>query len=124
VDRITSAWLIRRFIDAEASFRFVPARKYRPRHGEIRFDMFEGEFTHVGDRYTFEVLLQRSGLTDPGLTAIGEIVHDIDLKGGKCARAEAAGIATLIDSLSDIERIERGGMLFDSLYTALGGRRS
>ena len=129
VDRIASAWLIRRFIDAEASFRFVPAKGYRPRAGEIRFDMFEGEFTHEGDRCTFEVLLQRTGLTDPALIAIGEIVQDIDLKDGKFGRAESVGIAALIDGLAraplaDPERIERGGRLFDDLYTSFSGRRS
>ena len=91
VDRIGSAWLIRRFIDREASFKFVPAKGYRPRPGEVRFDMFEAEFTHVGDRCTYEVLLARSGIKDAALTAIGEIVHDIDLKDGKFARAEAGG---------------------------------
>jgi len=121
VDRIGSAWLIRRFIDPGATFKFVPAKGYKPRRGELRFDMFEAEFTHEGDRCTFEVLLQRSGLDEPALTAIGEIVHDIDLKDGKFARTEAGGIAALIDSLaqadiSDQERVERGAQLFDNLY--------
>jgi hypothetical protein len=121
VDRIGSAWLIRHFIDPDARFKFVPAKGYKPRRGELRFDMFEAEFTHVGDRCTFEVLLQRSGLDEPALTAISEIVHDIDLKDGKFARAEAGGIAALIDSLaqadiSDQERVERGAQLFDNLY--------
>ena len=121
VDRIGSAWLIRHFIDPDAAFKFVPAKGYKPRPGELRFDMFEAEFTHEGDRCTFEVLLQRSGFTDPALMAIGEIVHDIDLKDGKFARAEAGGIAALIDSLaqadiSDQERVERGAQLFDNLY--------
>ena len=57
VDRIASAWLIRRFIDPEARFKFVPAKGYAPQPGELRFDMFEAEFTHEGDRCTFEVLL-------------------------------------------------------------------
>ncbi len=127
VDRIASAWLIRRFIDPEASFRFVPAKGYRPRAGEVRFDMFEGEFTHEGDRCTFETLLLRAGFGDLALTAIGEIVHDIDLKDGKFGRDEAAGVAALIDGLarvhmSDADRIERGGALFDDLYASLGGR--
>jgi hypothetical protein len=121
VDRVGSAWLIRHFIDPDATFKFVPAKGYKPRRGELRFDMFEAEFTHEGDRCTFEVLLQRSGLDEPALTAISEIVHDIDLKDGKFARAEAGGIAALIDSLaqadlSDQERVERGGQLFDNLY--------
>lgn len=127
VDRIASAWFIRRFIDGDASIRFVPAKTYRPRPGEIRFDMFEGEFTHEGDRCTFEVLLQRSGLVDPALTAIAEIVHDIDLKDTKFSRVEAGGIAALIDglarsSLSDAQRIEQGANLFNNLYASFGGR--
>ena len=122
VERIGSAWLIRHFIDPDATFKFVPAKGYKPRRGELRFDMFEAEFTHEGDRCTFEVLLQKSGLDEPALTAISEIVHDIDLKDGKFARAEAGGIAALIDGLaqadiSDQERVERGAQLFDNLYT-------
>jgi hypothetical protein len=121
VDRIGSAWLIRHFIDPDATFKFVPAKGYKPRRGELRFDMFEAEFTHEGDHCTFEVLLQRASLAEPALTAISEIVHDIDLKDGKFARAEAGGIAALIDSLaqadiSDQERVERGAQLFDNLY--------
>src|SRR5262249_19468265 len=60
VDRIASAWLIRRFIDPEAQFKFVSGKGYRPNEGELRFDMFEAEFTHEGDKCTFEVLLERS----------------------------------------------------------------
>ncbi len=127
VDRIGSAWLIRRFIDPQASFRFVQPKGYRPRPGELRFDMFEAEYTHEGDRCTFEVLLHRTSLDDPALAAIGEIVHDIDLKDGKFARAEAGGIAAVIDGLaradiSDMERIEQGRMVFDNLYARFGGR--
>jgi hypothetical protein len=73
-------------------------------------------------------LLQRSGLDEPALAAISEIVHDIDLKDGKFARAEAGGIAALVDGLaradiSDHERIERGGALFDNLYSLFSNRR-
>jgi len=128
VDRIGSAWLIRRFIDREDSFKFVPSKGYRPQPGELRFDMFEAEFTHEGDHCTYEVLLARSGLEDPALAAIGEIVHDIDLKDGKFAREEASGIAHLIDGLGaagmqDAQRLERGGALFDDLYAYFRGRR-
>jgi hypothetical protein len=93
VDRIASAWLIGRFIDPDARFKFVPARGYRPRKGELRFDMFEGEFTHEGDRCTFEMLLARFGLADPALVALGEVVHDIDVKDARFGREEAAGSA-------------------------------
>ena len=128
VDRIGSAWLIRRFIDPDAAFKFVSAKGYRPRTGELRFDMFEAEYTHEGDRCTFEVLLLRSGRDDPALTAIGEIVHDIDLKDNKFARVEAGGIAALIDGLahsglSDMQRVEQGGRLFDNLYALFSDRR-
>jgi hypothetical protein len=129
VDRIGSAWLIRRFIDPQASFKFVQAKGYRPQPGELRFDMFEAEFTHEGDRCTYEVLLLRSGLKDAALSAIGEIVHDIDLKDGKFARDEASGIARLIDGLAasgmqDAQRLERGGALFDDLYAYFRGKRT
>jgi len=121
VDRIASAWLIRRFIDPEVQFKFVPAKGYVPERGELRFDMFEAEFTHEGDRCTFEVLVARAGLSDPALAAIGEIVHDIDLKDAKFGREEASGIAHLIEGLSaanqdDQARIERGAAMLDDLY--------
>lgn len=121
VDRIASAWLIKRFIDAAAKLKFVPARGYKPQPGELRFDMFDAEYTHEGDRCTFEVLLQRCGLRDPALAAIAEIVHDIDLKDGKYEREEASGIARLISGITmattdDNQRIARGAEAFDSLY--------
>jgi hypothetical protein len=128
VDRIASSWLIRRFIDPQASFKFVSAKGYRLRKGEMRFDMFEAEFTHEGDRCTYEVLLLRSGLKDKALAVIGEIVHDIDLKDAKFAREEASGIGRMIDGfaaagMSDVQRLERGAAMFDDLYAYFRGRR-
>jgi hypothetical protein len=128
VDRIASAWLIRRFIDPEAVFKFVPGKGYAPASGELRFDMFEAEFTHEGDRCTFEVLLERAGLQDPALRAIAEIVHDIDLKDGKFGREEAGGIRTLIAgvamaSKADEERIARGAAILDDLYAYFRKKR-
>ena len=128
VDRIASAWLIRRFIDPEARFRFVQPKGYVPEPGELRFDMFEAEFTHEGDRCTFEVLLARAGLHEPALRALAEIVHDIDLKDGKFARPEADGIRTLIDGIcaatgDDDERLARGGTVFEDLYSHFRRRR-
>jgi hypothetical protein len=75
VPRLKSAWLIQRFIDPGARFKFVSGKGYAPSFGELRFDMFEAEFTHQGDRCSFEVLLGHAGLTDPALQAIAEIVH-------------------------------------------------
>src|SRR2546430_13163936 len=88
VDRIASAWLIRRFIDPEARFKFVSAKGYRPESGDIRFDMFDAEFTHEGDRCTFEVLIERLNISDRGLSPIAEAVYDIDLKDSKFGRDE------------------------------------
>jgi hypothetical protein len=121
VDRIASAWLIRRFIDPEARFKFVSGKGYRPNEGELRFDMFEAEFTHEGDKCTFEVLLERSALKDPALRAIAEIIHDIDLKDSKFGRTEVPGIRTLIEGISvatkdDLQRIARGTEVFNDLY--------
>jgi len=127
VDRIASAWLIRRFIDPDARFKFVPGTGYRPEPGELRFDMFEGEFTHVGDRCTFEVLLGHAGLDDPALKAIGEVIHDIDLKDGKYGREEVAGVRSLINGIAsasadDEQRLARGSALLDDLYSSFGGK--
>jgi hypothetical protein len=121
VDRIACAWLIRRFIDPEAVFRFVSGKGYVPKEGELRFDMFEGEFTHEGDYCSFEVLLARAGVSDPALQAIAEIVHDIDLKDGKFGREEATGIAHLIAGIAmanqdDEQRIAQGTPVFNNLY--------
>jgi len=121
VDRIASAWLIRRFIDPEARFKFVSGKGYRPNEGELRFDMFEAEFTHEGDKCTFEVLMERAALKDQALRAIAEIIHDIDLKDSKFGRTEVAGIRTLIEGISvatkdDSERIARGTEVFNDLY--------
>jgi hypothetical protein len=128
VDRIASAWLIRRFIDADARFKFVPAKGYEPAPGELRFDMFDAEFTHQGDRCTFEVLLEQARLDDPALRAIAEIVHDIDLKDAKFGRDEAAGIASLIAGIArahphDEERLAQGVALFENLYASFRTRR-
>jgi hypothetical protein len=121
VDRIACAWLIRRFIDSDASFRFVSERGYRPKTGELRFDMFEGEFTHEGDLCSFEVLLQRFGVRDKALAEIGKIIHDLDLKDSKFKKPEAPGVSALLDGIvasrkPDEARLDRGSTLFDDLY--------
>ena len=128
VDRIASAWLIRRFIDPGARFKFVAGAGYVPQPGELRFDMFEGEFTHRGDRCTFEVLLAEAGLDDPALGAIGEIIHDIDLKDDKYGREETAGVRSLIAGIAasspdDAERLARGAVLLDDLHRSFAGKQ-
>jgi hypothetical protein len=128
VDRIACAWLIRRFVDPQAKFKFVSAKEYRARQGELRFDMFQGEFTHEGDKCSFEVLLERLGLQDVALRAIAEIVHDIDLKDRKFGRDETPGISVVISGIcaaqqDDLGRIERGAAVFSDAYESFRKKR-
>jgi hypothetical protein len=121
VDRIASAWLIRRFLDPAARFKFVPGRGYEAAPEELRFDMFDAEFTHQGELCTFEVLLRDFDLREPGLRPLAEIVHDVDLKEEKFGRPETAGVEHAIAGIAwtnpdDEGRVERGGTLFDALY--------
>ena len=122
VDRIASAWLIRRFIDSEALFKFVPAKGYVPEPNELRFDMFEAEFSHEGDSCTFEVLCQRMALKEPGLRALAEVIHDIDLKDAKFTRPETEGVAAQVAGIAllyrdDEARLARGSELCDQLLS-------
>jgi hypothetical protein len=127
VDRMASAWLIRRMLDPDATFKFVKGRNYRAQAGELRFDMFDGEFTHDGDRCTFEVLLDRVE-ADAALRAIGEIIHDLDLKDGKYGRAETAGIGQVLDGIArsasdDEERLRRSADILEELYRSFARAR-
>jgi hypothetical protein len=127
IDRMASAWFIRRFVDPKARFRFVDPNAPK-KDGEVRFDMVGGDFTHEDDRCTFETLVGRVGLPDKGVRAIAEIVHDLDLKDAKFGRAEAAGVRMMLDGLmarteNDDERIERALVLFDDLHEALGSAK-
>jgi hypothetical protein len=124
VDRMACAWLIRRFIDPGARFRFVHGKTHVPLGGEVRFDMFDGEFTHEGDKCSFEVLVERMQLGDQALRPLAEIIHDIDLKDDKFGRPETRGIETLIRSIahshaSDVDRIARASAMLDDLYEYL-----
>lgn len=126
IDRIASAWLIRRFLDPKARFRFIDPREPR-RKNEIRFDMVGGDYTHEDDRCTFETLLGAIGSHDRALAQIGEIVHDIDLKDEKFGRSEASGVDRLITGLllsnpTDESRLERGRAFFDELYESFRQR--
>ncbi len=129
IDRIASAWAIRRFIDPDARFKFVPGRGYRPEPGELRFDMFEAEFTHQGDLCTFEVLLRRFHLQDAALHAIAQIVHDIDVKDGKYSRQDAPGIERIVTGVTlakrdDEARLALGSEIFDGLYESFQRKKA
>ncbi|MEP6621485.1 MAG: chromate resistance protein ChrB domain-containing protein [bacterium] len=126
VDRIASAWLIRRFIDRHPTFRFVDPVRYAHRDGELRFDMFEAEYTHMGDACTFETLVSTFVPEDAALQEIAEVVHDVDCKDAKFRREEAPGLARVVAGVvarwaKDEERTTRGAELFESLYAAFGG---
>jgi hypothetical protein len=121
VDRMASAWLIKRSIDPAARFKFVADRHYKPAPGELRFDMYAAEYTHDADRCTFEVLLDLIDPLDEGVTRIAEIVHDLDIRDRKFQRPETAGIKVLLDGLvanhdSDEDRMARANALFEDLH--------
>jgi hypothetical protein len=129
VDRIASAWLIRRFIDPDATFKFVEGNGYVPERGELRFDMAGAEFTHEGDYCTFETLVFRTGLEgDPALRALGEIVHDLDIADARFNRPETAGVDALINGIcaateDDTDRLAQGTSALDGLYAHFTRRR-
>jgi len=121
VDRMASAWLIRRFIDPAATFLFATAGEPPPQD-VLRFDMYEGDFTHDGDLCTFEVLLRREvKLRDRALAAIAEMVHDLDVKDEKYQRPETAGLAAMLEGIiarhgDDLARFAESAIVFESLY--------
>lgn len=121
VDRIACGWLIRRFVEKTAVFKFVEADSYTPNPGEIRFDMFEGEYTHEADQCTFEVMIRRLGLQDRGIAALAEVIHDIDLKDTRYHRPETQGLEALLTGLAasqpdDDQRMIQGMQLMENLY--------
>jgi hypothetical protein len=121
VDRLASAWLIRRFIDPEAEIRY----RETPKRGEVSFDMRGAEFGHRGTLCTFETLIASFGLGgDPALAALAEIVHEIDLRDGLSARPEIPGVEGLLRGWRsagwpDAELERHGTALFEGLYLAL-----
>jgi hypothetical protein len=120
VDRMASAWLIARFIDPKARFVFAGSPNSVPR-GALPFDMFGVEFSHHGDRCTFETLCAVFRIDDPAVERVGTIVHDIDLKDERHGAPEAATIGALIDGLQlsiadDAALLAQGISLFESLY--------
>ncbi len=120
VDRLACAWLIRRFVDPRAKIRYANA----PKPGEVAFDMERSEFGHRGGFCTFETMMQAFGFTDPALRAIAEIVHEIDLRDGRYARPETAGLDAVLNGwlragLSDQELESHGVAMCEGLYAAM-----
>jgi hypothetical protein len=122
IDRIASAWLIKRFCDPDATFAFADAAD-TARKG-IPFDVLGADFGHHGEDCTFETLVKRFGIKDRRVKVLAEIVHEADLHDGKFTRHEATGVDLAINGLveatpDDHELIERGMTIFEGLYTVL-----
>jgi hypothetical protein len=121
VDRMSSAWLIRRYIDPAATFGFVD----KPAGSDVPFDMYSGGFGHRGGLCTFEVLCEEFGVTAAPVARIAQIVHDLDLKETKYGAAEAAVVARMVDGLraihaDDATLLEQGIGMFDALARSFG----
>ena len=122
VDRMASAWLIRRFIDPAAVFRFIDEKDLsRIGPAAAAFDMKGSEFTHQGELCTFETLMKAFGVRDKAVIKIAEIVHDLDLKDDKYGNAEAAGVEEILSGIrktakDDNDALERGMSVFEMLY--------
>ena len=129
IDRIASAWLIRRFIDPRPRFRFVDPDRYTHQKRELRFDMADGEFTHEGDNCSFETLLRHTDIAaDHGLEEIARIIHQLDIEDGLYDHRRAADFAAAIaricsDCERDEERLDAGSEVLDDLHSQLGVAR-
>ena len=121
VDRMSSAWLIQRFIDSNARFVFTDPTK---QPDAIPFDTFQAEFGHHGSHCTFETLCERFAITDPVARRIGRIVHDLDLKESQYAEPEGPTVGRLVEGLRRVQRDDesllRSGMdMFEALYQSM-----
>jgi hypothetical protein len=119
IDRASSAWLIRRFIDSDAVFEFVSdLAEVTP--GALPFDIRGVDFGHHGHDCTFETLLRRHDLADPVLWRMAQIVHEADLDDERFDAPEASGLDTALRGLSmvcdDHKILEVTAPLFDGLY--------
>jgi hypothetical protein len=122
VDRMASAWLIRRFIDPEARFGFAPDRD-AVAEDAIPFDMFGVDFSHQGDGCTFETLCAVFGIQEPAVSRLAAIVHDLDLKDARFGAPESAAVGSVIEGLQlvhgeDETLLAQGSALFEALYRA------
>lgn len=119
IDRMGSAWLIKRFIDRDARFGFV--EQPPGAHDTVPFDMFGVEFTHRGEWCTFETLAHTFGISDPALNRLAAIVHDLDLKESKYGAPEELAVGAMVDGLQmlytdDHLLLEQGMTMFEALY--------
>lgn len=125
VDRIACPWLVRRFVDPEAEFLYVPADDVLPvgaREGAIPFDVPGVELGHVEGRCSFESILVKYALTDPALRLMGRIVHGADIPADIAIEPEAAGLRAIAHGFAGIhgerdqEKLEAQMPVYDALY--------
>jgi hypothetical protein len=123
VDRLSSIWLIKRFIDKDAVIAFQSENEmdFSSPADAIYFDVVGGEFTHIGDDCTFEVLVKSFGIKDSIVRAIAEVIHEIDMKDGKYKSADSAGVEKILSGMtkhvkSDAEAVNKAIEIFDFLY--------
>lgn len=122
VDRMASAWLIKRSIDKNALFRFIDEKEIdNLGKNSITFDIKDGEFTHSGDMCTFEVIIKAFNLKDKVVKKMAEVVHEIDMKDDKYENMESRGIENILAGIrktikNDLEALEKGMAVFEMLY--------
>ena len=121
VDRIATAWAIRRFVDPQATFEFVPRTRDVSRLAGTPFDIRGAELGHRNGRCTFETLLEKYELHDPVLRRMAAIVRGADLPHEDGAPTESAGVLAVFDGLRDTaatdeQRLERGMAVCEALY--------
>ncbi len=125
VDRTACAWLIRRFIDPEATFEFVADPSRLP-DGATPFDITGQAFGHHDGASTFEVMIRHYRLDEPGLEALGRIVHEADIEDERYDAPESVGLDAIIRGmgllLPDPELLVATGRLYDGLLAQLAGR--
>jgi hypothetical protein len=126
VDRIACPWLIKRFIDPEAEFLYVPAPEVKTvaeREGAIPYDVVGVELGHVDGRCSFESILLKYGLQDPALARLAKIVHGADVSDGLGVAPESAGLKAIahgfamVHGANDHLKIELETPLYDALYS-------
>jgi hypothetical protein len=123
IDRVSSAWLIKRFIDSKATFVFDSNPKDHP--GAVPFDMYQvGGFGHEGEKCTFETLCARFGVGDKNVRLIGHAIHDADLDEEKFGRTEGITINHILtgwakQSIPDDELLRRGIDMIEGLYRSI-----
>jgi hypothetical protein len=125
VDRIACPWLIKRFIDPEAEFLYVPAAEVKSvaeREGAIPYDVAGVELGHVDGRCSFESIILKYRLEDPGLDRLARIVHGADVSEDVGLTPEAAGLKAIahgfamVHGTNDHLKIELETPLYDALY--------